>query len=435
MASGIAVTPERLRDVSAEVGAGAADVEAIMSRLADVVASVRAEWDGAAQTQFDALWDRWQKDATGVHSVLAGLAKLTQNAAVAYEAIDQSIATSFTEFQVDPDMIHTLAAGALGETFEALPQGRLGLADTGDARLSQTVVQLVEQSQGEMEEEFERFSQIEAILQAPASEPETVESRVVTAIEGNPIEEAGQPLDRQEVSPGPPWALFPKATASDSETVESHVVTAIEGNPIEEASQPLDQPKASTRRPWARFMTRANHDSETVERDVVTAIEEEVNEDDRLGPARESGMLRREPPETQGIRLVEPRPLTPAEKGIMDALLTPGFPGVEELRAQVPYARVAVECDCGCPSIDLVVSPDAPLSSVKTHNHLAPVKAWVTPVASERFGKIILCVENGSMTTLEYVFYDYPSPSGWPSLDRLAVERTDSSVSAGDSRV
>ncbi len=114
MASGIAVTPEKLREISAQMSAGATDIKAILSRLTGDVAPVRTEWVGSAQVQFNALWDQLQKDANGLHSVLTGIAELTQKAAAAYEATEQSIAKSFDEFRSDRDIVDAIA-GAFGE--------------------------------------------------------------------------------------------------------------------------------------------------------------------------------------------------------------------------------------------------------------------------------------------------------------------------------
>ena len=97
MAGGISVTPEQLREISAQMSAGAADVEATLSRLAGTVSPLRSEWVGAAQAHFEVLWDQWQRDATGLHSALTGIAQLTQNAATSYETTEQSIATSFNQ--------------------------------------------------------------------------------------------------------------------------------------------------------------------------------------------------------------------------------------------------------------------------------------------------------------------------------------------------
>lgn len=97
MAGGISVTPEQLQQISAQMSAGAADVEAILSRLAGNVAPLQSEWVGSAQAQFEALWDEWQRDANGLHSALTGIAQLTQNAATSYESTEQSITTSFSQ--------------------------------------------------------------------------------------------------------------------------------------------------------------------------------------------------------------------------------------------------------------------------------------------------------------------------------------------------
>jgi WXG100 family type VII secretion target len=102
------------------MSAAAAEVDTLLARLAGAIAPVRAEWVGAAQAQFEALWDRLQRDASGVRSVLTGIATLTQNAAVAYAATEQSIAKSFDEFRIERDMVHVID-GVFGEL--AAPSG------------------------------------------------------------------------------------------------------------------------------------------------------------------------------------------------------------------------------------------------------------------------------------------------------------------------
>ena len=97
MAGGITVTPEQLQGISTQMTSGAADVEATLSRLASLVSPLQTEWVGSAQAQFEALWDQWQRDASGLHAALTGIAQLTQNAAASYENTEQSIATSFSQ--------------------------------------------------------------------------------------------------------------------------------------------------------------------------------------------------------------------------------------------------------------------------------------------------------------------------------------------------
>lgn len=63
------------------MSAGAAEVTAILSKLAGDVAPARSEWAGAAQVRFNALWDQLELDVIDLQSVLGGMAKLTKNAA------------------------------------------------------------------------------------------------------------------------------------------------------------------------------------------------------------------------------------------------------------------------------------------------------------------------------------------------------------------
>jgi len=107
MGTGIAVTPEQLRKISAQISAGASDIDAILARVSREVAPVRTEWVGAAQAQFGTLWERLQADAAGLRSILAGIAKLTEGAAQSYEAAEQAIAQSFTEFAAGKSSLST----------------------------------------------------------------------------------------------------------------------------------------------------------------------------------------------------------------------------------------------------------------------------------------------------------------------------------------
>ena len=121
------------------------------------------------------------------------------------------------------------------------------------------------------------------------------------------------------------------------------------------------------------------------------------------------------------VNLDEPRPLSKPERLILEALLTLDFPGVAELRAQISRVQVVGACDCGCPTIDLEVPMDVAASPVETRARLAPVEGRVIPLAAEPPGEIILFVDGGRLSCLEYVSYDDPSPSEWPSLDRVTL--------------
>ncbi|HEX3333356.1 MAG TPA: WXG100 family type VII secretion target [Acidimicrobiales bacterium] len=93
--AGITVTPEQLQEISTRLVSGASEIEGILSQLANVVSPLHSEWVGAAQAQFENLWSQWQRDATGLHEALQGVAQLTAAASQSYAQTESSIASSF----------------------------------------------------------------------------------------------------------------------------------------------------------------------------------------------------------------------------------------------------------------------------------------------------------------------------------------------------
>jgi hypothetical protein len=116
---------------------------------------------------------------------------------------------------------------------------------------------------------------------------------------------------------------------------------------------------------------------------------------------------------------VEPRPLTPAERSILDLLLAHEFDGAAELREQVATARVVGRCDCGCPTVYIEPSPGTRSSEVRTR--LAPIEGRVEPVGDGPPGDIMLFLDGGRLDSLEYVWYGDVPPKDWPTLDRISV--------------
>jgi hypothetical protein len=121
------------------------------------------------------------------------------------------------------------------------------------------------------------------------------------------------------------------------------------------------------------------------------------------------------------VKFDQPRALNADERLILGALLAPDFPGSSELRDQVRDAKVVGKCDCGCPTVDIEVSRSATRSSVVVRDRLAPYEGRVVPEADEPSGDIILFVDDGYLSCLEYVSYSDPSPTQWPPLDRVQV--------------
>lgn len=124
--------------------------------------------------------------------------------------------------------------------------------------------------------------------------------------------------------------------------------------------------------------------------------------------------------ETGDVTVDDLRPLTSAESAVLALLLSVEFPGVDALRVQARSAVVVGGCDCGCPSIALEVPADAPLASGLS-SRLAPAEGAVSPQGEGAPGEIILFVDDGRLSYLEYVYYDDAPPRQWPALDRISV--------------
>lgn len=121
------------------------------------------------------------------------------------------------------------------------------------------------------------------------------------------------------------------------------------------------------------------------------------------------------------MKLREPRPLNEVERSVIDALLTPEFPGSGELRSQTLHAVVVGKCDCGCPTVDISVPVSAPRSDALLKGSLAPFEGRVAQLGDEPVGELLLFVNEGYISSLEYVFYVDTPPAEWPNLDRVEV--------------
>lgn len=116
---------------------------------------------------------------------------------------------------------------------------------------------------------------------------------------------------------------------------------------------------------------------------------------------------------------LDSRPLSADEEAVLTRLLTPDFPGVEALRGQRVGLRVVGRCNCGCPSVELTPRPGSPASDQV--GRLSPVELAVAPLGDEPPGNIILFVDDGKLSYMEYVHYSDRPPEAWPSPQRLSV--------------
>lgn len=113
------------------------------------------------------------------------------------------------------------------------------------------------------------------------------------------------------------------------------------------------------------------------------------------------------------------RPLNPDERAVLTRLLAEDFDGAAELRAQAINASVVGRCDCGCPSIYLAPPSGSPRANLTSR--LAPSEGRVAPKSEgEPPGEIILFLDDGKLSYLEYVYYGSVPPS-WPPLSRITT--------------
>jgi len=92
----IRVTPDQLAQISSQVNSGASSIESQLASLGSTVSTLQGEWQGAAEAQFESLWQQWQKGASDIQQALTGISNLLNKAAQSYEETESAIAQSFS---------------------------------------------------------------------------------------------------------------------------------------------------------------------------------------------------------------------------------------------------------------------------------------------------------------------------------------------------
>jgi hypothetical protein len=114
------------------------------------------------------------------------------------------------------------------------------------------------------------------------------------------------------------------------------------------------------------------------------------------------------------IVTAEGRPLTDLERHVLAHLLSVNFAGVNELREQVRLARVAHNWKPdGSPSFDIWLPPDVPVSSFDGNQ--APIEAHVSAAEDPYIGEMILWINNGKISALEYSWVTDDPPTILPN--------------------
>src|SRR5579863_281118 len=112
----------------------------------------------------------------------------------------------------------------------------------------------------------------------------------------------------------------------------------------------------------------------------------------------------------------EDRPLTDAERTLLQWLIAHGDPKAQQYALQVSQVRVVASCTCGCPTIDLAIG-ERRYRTVGASLILADFEG-VTPEGIEV--GVVLHAREGQLSELEvYPMSEADSPFSLPTIESL----------------
>jgi WXG100 family type VII secretion target len=91
----IKVTSEDLANASAQLSSGSQEIDTQLLSMQNLVQGlVASDWQGAASSSFETLYQEWNTSAANLRQALEGISKLLANAASAYASTEQQIQSS-----------------------------------------------------------------------------------------------------------------------------------------------------------------------------------------------------------------------------------------------------------------------------------------------------------------------------------------------------
>lgn len=105
------------------------------------------------------------------------------------------------------------------------------------------------------------------------------------------------------------------------------------------------------------------------------------------------------------------------EEATVRWLLSRDFVGADELRAQVPNARVVGPWGPGSASVDLAVAGEIPRSQLA--DGPTPGEAWAYDASGQPLGTVLLWVTGGCLSALEYGWVTDDVPAELPPVETL----------------
>ncbi|MGH9029151.1 MAG: WXG100 family type VII secretion target [Acidimicrobiales bacterium] len=89
------VSPDRLQVAAGQVEQGAIQIKNAVADVVRVIETISADWTGAGYQQFSGLCNKWERAAAEMQKSISGIGSLLQNAAVAYQQVEQEVARLF----------------------------------------------------------------------------------------------------------------------------------------------------------------------------------------------------------------------------------------------------------------------------------------------------------------------------------------------------
>jgi len=91
----IKVTSEDLANASAQLSSGSQEIDTQLLSMQNLVQGlVASDWQGAASSSFETLYQEWNTSAANLRQALEGISKLLANAASAYASTEEQIQSS-----------------------------------------------------------------------------------------------------------------------------------------------------------------------------------------------------------------------------------------------------------------------------------------------------------------------------------------------------
>jgi WXG100 family type VII secretion target len=91
----IKVTSEDLSNASAQLNSGSQEIDAQLGTMHSLIQQlVASDWQGAASSSFETLYQEWNTSAANLRQALDGISRLLANAASAYASTEQQIQQS-----------------------------------------------------------------------------------------------------------------------------------------------------------------------------------------------------------------------------------------------------------------------------------------------------------------------------------------------------